>query len=150
MNIPVGTYIKIIFKNGSLVEGFVDSIEEDEIILVSEDGSHAIVITSPDEVMAYKFAILPQEAAPVVAPKKAPEVRRKKEAVQEEIAQAILSPSANPNRLKRIADLKKEMNDLEREGIAQKLTSFEVTSAPSTPQYASGLEKYGLNRFPKK
>lgn len=66
------------------------------------------------------------------------------------MAEAILSPTSNPNRLKRIADLKNELNAAEKEVIANKLRSFEPTSEGGLTKYPTGLEKYGIIGLSKK
>lgn len=113
----IGDSISIYFKIGSKIDGEVHKWSDEEIILQS--GSSYIVIPNiSDNILLYKFSSVSKDYNII---------KSKTEKTTEDI--------------KHLADLKKELIELEKEEISAKLNSH--TAAPTTGQ------SYGLPDFSK-
>ena len=132
--IEKGQYVKVIFKNSTQLEGIVEYWQDQRAVLKSEDGNNLMIIMNPSEdVMAVKISLN------VVDPVKAEAVAS---GLQSEFEEVRASPSRDELRLLKLADLRKELNNQEKEIISGKLKSH-------TP---SNIEKvsYGIPNLNKK
>ena len=111
--IEKGQYVKVVFKNSTQLEGVVESWTEKQAILRSVSGDSLMIIQNTSEdVMAIKIIL--DFTPPTEVPKKLSIMEEKFEAVR-------ATPVSDPHRLQRLADLRKQANQAEKEIIANKL-----------------------------
>lgn len=121
--IPIkGQYVKIIFRNSTQVEGFVEEWFENSATLKAEDGKSVLVILDIEQdVMAVKIVI------DFIAPTK---LSKKFEELVEEFQEVYEEPSADDLRTKRLAQLRIAMSEHERKMVAEKLKEHVPSSVP--------------------
>lgn len=132
--IPVsGQYVKLIFRNSTQVEGFVEEWLENSAVLKSEDGgSLLLVMNLEQDVMAIKIVLEPQTQTTI---------QSKLQDLQEEFDDVYEQPSNDDLRTKKLAQLRIAMNEQEKKIVSEKLKQH-------VPNSVSGV-KYG-NPFNKK
>jgi len=123
--IEEGAYVKIVFRNGTQVEGYVEEWEENTTTLISEDQlSRFVVLDIKQDVLGIKICY------GEVTPK---QVQRKFEEVVEEFKAVQESPN-DDLRLETLADLKILMNKQEKKIIMDRVRSHDVSEV-RIPQY---------------
>lgn len=129
-----GQYVKIIFRNSTHVEGFVDEWSDTKVILKSEDGgSYLIIMNLTADALAIKVNT-GSAPAPFVP----------KEDLEKQFQEIYEQPSANNDlRIQSLAKLRAALNEQDKKIIAEKL----VKHVPSQQQNPG--VKYG-NIFNKK
>ena len=128
-----GHYVKIIFRNGSQAEGYVESWSDKQSILKSVEGeSYFLIQKTVEDVMAIKIIL---ENAPV--PQNV--LEDKLEEYQQEIEQVYKQPSSNDLRVKNLAQLKCAMIEQERKITASKLRQHTVSGNERKNPYEHGL-----------
>lgn len=119
MKLNPGMHVKIIFKNGFLTEGFVESWEND-FILKSLSGDSLFIIPNPKEdIMAIKIFIS-EESKEVEKP------TIKKEIVEEIIVPSEAQDISSDLRIKKLAELRMELVKQERQIIANRLRDHHI------------------------
>lgn len=106
-------FVKIVFRNGSLLEGTVLEWSDAESILLSSDEKSTLVILQTKQDILF-FKIVADYLSPKELPKKTLELEQ---AFQEEYEK----PSADELRVKKLAQLKIMMNEQEKVIISHKL-----------------------------
>lgn len=126
-------YVKIFFKNGLQIEGFVEEWTIAQCVLLSTDKqSKFIILDSKNDILGIKFSV--EEKLP-------PEVELPK--LQKEFKEVVESPTSDL-RLKSLVELKQLMNEQEKKIISEKVKSHTATGG------ISRLNKYELPSFIKK
>lgn len=126
----VGKHIKVIFKNGSQVEGIVSSWSSTQVRLISEDeASMLIIMNISEDALAVKITL----------DNKKPE--QKLQGLQEQFQEVYEQPSNNDLRLMSLAKLKTAMIEQEKKIVSEKIRDH-------TPSQIQRVE-YG-NPFIKK
>lgn len=145
MNVDKDQRIKLVFRNGTVVDGVVEEWSNAEVKLRSLDGDSILIIPHPTEdIMLVKIMLSKLET------KSDPE--QNKTELEKKFDQA--HQTSNPyNDLdnKNLADLKVEMAKQEREIIAQKLREHRPTSSPGLTNYKlPGKAAHGHTRTNQK
>jgi hypothetical protein len=121
--------VKLLFKNGLSIEGFIDSWVEGNYILRSLDGESLLIIQSPDEdIMAVKVMLHMQPAI--------------KENPEKTASQPEEPPSEQELRIRKLAELRLEAAAEERRIISSKLKDHHIGDVRKVG--------YGLPGFLKK
>lgn len=111
MNIKQNQHIKCIFRNGTIIEGIVQSHSKEELTLLSlHDDSLMVILHPNDDIMLIK--IMPNKPAPKETP------------IQENISNKLKEVQAieDPNlQNKTIAELKELADKQEKQIIANKI-----------------------------
>lgn len=114
-----GQYIKVIFKNNTLIEGIVESWSDQQSILKSADGSNLFIIFQTlEDVMAVKIVL--NYCPPGELNKRLLQTQSKFEEVK-------ASPSNDDLRIKRLSELRKELIKQEKEIVAHQLKEHAVS-----------------------
>ena len=110
--------VKVVLRNSIQVDGIVESWSEQESVLLLEDGSGKMIITKTSEdVMLIKII-----STPTIE-----ELEEEKEELAERFDETYLEPSDDGLRLKKLADLRKELDQQDKKIISEKLKSHSIT-----------------------
>lgn len=129
-----GQLVQVRFNNGIFFDGVVEEWTDQKSVLKLPDGEETVIIQKTlQDVMLVKILVT---KSPVVAKSVVGSIPLKDERYQhtpprdiyDEFNQLKEAPPSNRS-LHRMAELKDEMNKLEREEIAQKFNTFEPTGA---------------------
>lgn len=124
-------HVKCIFRNGTLVEGTVDSWSKDEAILTSLDGESKLIITSPvADIMLIKIVLKTESKESSEKPKLNPTE------LEQKFEEAYAQPSDNPDRIATMAELRIQLAEAERQITANKLKEWHIAN-PNGVEYKS-------------
>ncbi len=138
-------YVRVIFRNSSHVEGFVEQWSEQKALLRSSDGKSLLIIQDVcADIMAIKVYLEPQPEAQLVEPKVTTEVQRKRE-IDDDFDAEVCKREENIDqylRAKTLLELRKLQAEQDRKIIAGKLKDHMPTQVR--------VPKYELPGFLKK
>jgi hypothetical protein len=120
MQPQINQHITIVFNNQIQLEGILYSWNNDEIILKSLAGTNTIVILNVDEILFYKV----NEAT-------------------EQYKHIVEKPIKDITDLKKIAELKIELNRIEKEEAREKLSSH-ITTNTSKVNYGTPFNAFKI------
>jgi len=128
-----GHYVKIMFRNGTQAEGYVESWSDQQSVLKSSDNSNLFLIQKTvEDVMAIKIILEKAPESQIV-------LEEKLEEYQQEFEQVYEQPSADDLRIKNLAQLKCAMIEQERKITASKLRQHIVGGNERKNSYEHGL-----------
>lgn len=113
---------KILLKTGLWIDGVINSWTTSSAEITAESGSKLVILKPEDNVILIKYD--------------------NKTKIKTEMSKAIEMPSDNPQRIQKIAELKIQMNEVEKESFLDKAKSHTVGNARNI--------SYGQPRFFKK
>ena len=130
-----GQYVKIVFRNSTQLEGFVETWSSAKSILKTRDEQSFCVIMKTDEdVMVVKIMTAP--------PKTIGDLQKHYEETNEEFQEVLDSSSDDELRTANLVKLKKMMAEQEAKIIRDKLKSHTITEVRKP--------EYGIPQFLKK
>lgn len=125
-----GQHVKCILRTGAIAEGIVEEWYNNVVQLRSLDGESILIIPHPNEdIMLIK--ILMEKPAPEQVNKEDYEIKNNLEKQFQKVQE---TPSTDPLRLKKLAELKLLMVEQEKKIIADKVKSHQV-GEPRKVQY---------------
>lgn len=128
-----GQYVKIVFKNATQMEGFVESWSDQQSILKSTDNNLLIIFHTSEDILAVKIVL--NFIPPGELHKRLIETQQKFDDIKK-------SPSNDDLRIKKLADLRRELINQEKEIVKQRIHEHHISQI-SEPQY-------GIPSFTKK
>ena len=130
-----GQYVKVIFRNATQLEGFVDSWSSVKSILRSQDGqSFCVIMRTDEDVMITKIM--------TSAPATFNGLRQELGETEKEFQQVVEGPSDDELRIAKLAKLRQLMAEQESKIVSNKLKSHAITNVRK--------QEYGLPQFFKK
>jgi len=121
-----GQFIKVIFRNGTTLEGFVKNWSDTKATLTSEDKTTSLIIMNVSEdVMLIKI---------MEPPKTIKELENETIKLEEEFEEVKAAPSADELRLQKLADLKKLMIEQDKKIVSEKVKTH-TSEGPQPVQY---------------
>jgi hypothetical protein len=134
MKFEQNQHVKCVFKNGTLVEGIVESWTKEEAILTSLDGESMLIIPRPDDdIMLIKLVL----SKPIVKEKTKPELPKTE--LEQKFNEVLAQPSDTPGRVETLAELRIELAEADRKIITDKLKDHHI----GTPQQTKYEYMYG-------
>jgi hypothetical protein len=120
MNFEINQHVKCIFKNGSIIEGIIQSWSKDEAILLSlHDDSLMVILHPSDDLILVKIVItqLPEKIIKKETPK---EWREAKHDIRDKL-QEVMSPTGDVDLDKmNINQLRELVHEQDKQLIVQK------------------------------
>jgi hypothetical protein len=133
MEPQVGQFVKLIFRNGTLMEGIVQQWSKTRSVLKSESSDDILVILQTEQdLLAYKIV------ASYISPKELPHRLNQLEQQFEETRQ---QPSTDDLRLQSLAQLKVAMIQHEKKMVANQLKHHLPTQTIGKVQYGNPFSK---------
>jgi hypothetical protein len=133
MEPQVGQFVKLIFRNGTLMEGIIQQWSKTRSVLKSESSEDILVILQTEQdLLAYKIV------ASYISPKELPHRLNQLEQQFEETRQ---QPSTDDLRLQSLAQLKVAMIQHEKKMVANQLKHHLPTQTISKVQYGNPFSK---------
>lgn len=122
-----GQQVKIIFRNGTVVEGVVNVWENNTVELKSLDDKSVLIISHPaEDIMMIKVSLEHEEPPFKMVDKKINDAW--KDAVDK-------TDHRDPEQIKTLAELRVELNKQEKEIIAKKLREHRPSHSPQIGPY---------------
>ena len=121
MKFEQNQHIKCVFKNGTLIEGLVESWTKEEVVLTSLDGESKLIIMHPDDdIMLIKLVLKSSQKESVEKPK------LNLTELEEKLEEVYAQPSDDPNRITTMAELKIQLSEAEKQITANKLKDWNI------------------------
>lgn len=140
MKLEPGYQVKIMFRNGTSVEGIIYRWEEDEYVLRSVDGESILYIQDPvQDIMAIKVIVSKQQEHSTNT--KLP-LNKMQDQIEEIAKNIIKEPNDRDNKIRTLAELKIAQAEAERKIISEKLKDHHIGETRKVA--------YGLPGFFKK
>lgn len=134
-----GQYVKVVFRNSTQAEGFVDSWENNSATLISEDArSKMIIMNISSDVMAIKISLEKEMPKKISNDEGAADLVQKSkiEDLEDSFEDVKVSSGINENlRIQSLANLKKMLISEERKEIQEKLRSHYPSTATTIGTY---------------
>jgi sRNA-binding regulator protein Hfq len=129
MEPQVGQFVKLIFRNGTLMEGIIQQWSNLKSVLKSESSDDLLVILNTEQdLLAYKIIVS------YLSPREVPLRLSQLEQQFEEVYQ---QPSADELRLQSLAQLKTAMIQQEKKIVSNRLKQHIPTQTISKVQYGN-------------
>ena len=125
--ISKGTRIKCVLRDNVIVDGVVEDITDDYMLIKSLDNKVLSIINRPSEFIMVMNVLVNDDNDINIKVNEVPATK--------------LSVEADPNRIKTLVELRNERVALEKEEIANKLKSFEVGEVRKVPYEYPGFYK---------
>lgn len=144
MTPQVGQQVKVIFRNGTVVEGIVNVWENNTVELKSLDDKSVLIISHPaEDIMMIKVSLEPEEPPFKMVDKgthmETPDGRfqiAKKIDINDAWRDAVNETDhLDPEQIKTLAELRMELNKREKEIIALKLREHRPSRSPQIGPY---------------
>lgn len=133
-----GQYIKVVFKNGTQLEGLVESWTDKQSVLKSiDDTSLMIIFNTLEDILAVKIIL--NFSSPAEAPKR-------RTALETEFEEVRKSPSTDDLRILKLAELRKRLNKEEQEIIKQRFNEHQPSQVGNT---SYGIPNLNTKHGPK-
>lgn len=122
MKPQINQHVKCVFRNGTVVEGIVESWDK-EAILTSLDGANKLIIMRPDDdIMLIKLVLKSQKLS--------------LSELEHQFEKTLAQPSDTPNRLETLAELRTQLAEAEKQVVAQKMKDHHI-GTPRLTKYQS-------------
>lgn len=132
--IEIGQYVKVVFKNGTQLEGLVESWTDKQSVLKSLDQTSIMLIfNTAEDILAVKIILNFTRPGQVMA--NLTDIEKQFEEVRQ-------SPSTDELRILKLAELRKLRNKEEQEIIKQRLQEHQPSQIGNT--------QYGIPNFNSK
>lgn len=128
MKLEKGQRVECALKNGWVISGIIEELSSMGLQLLREDGKGFVIIMRPNE----EISVIKVFTEPVVTikeevtPVKEKKFARPKPVIDKEVQKVYESQADQADRLKSLAALRIEMNEKEREEMANKLSNHEI------------------------
>lgn len=138
MNPEQGQLVQVRFNNGTFFDAIVESWSDQKSVVKMVDSEDLIIIQKTlQDVLAVKIVVVKKPAEPIEESLESDTPTMSANEVNDEFSYLRDEP-ITPYNLKRMAELKDEMNKLDREAAFKKLRTFEATGVRSV--------QYGIPR----
>ena len=127
-------HVKCIFRNGTLVEGIVESWSDEEVILLSLDRQSMLILPKPnDDIMLIKIVLSDNSEELKLNKPKLPKTE-----LQQALDILVDKPTDTPGRIETLAELRIQLAEAEKAVITEKLQEHHV-GTPNVTKYGSHI-----------
>jgi hypothetical protein len=142
MNLEPSQHVKCIFRNGTIVEGIIETWTKEEAILISLDGESKLIILRPTEDLIMIKLMLD---APV---KEETKFEFPKTELEQKFNEILDKPTDTPGRLETLAELRVQLIEAEKQVVANELKNWNINS-PYGVHYASPMSTLVKHKRPR-
>lgn len=128
----IGQHVKCMLRNNTIIEGIVEEWYGNYVKLISLDKGSIFIIHHPDQDIILTKIVLDDDVAEDVK-EPAEQVgasvlseSREQESLEEQFQQVYDEPSGEPNRIKRLAELRITMAKADKEIVAKQLKNHNI------------------------